>query len=49
MVYPLLQQYNGERGKIKWTKWLFYIYYPAHLIIIGVLRIAFYGDVALLF
>ncbi|MBR1373117.1 conjugal transfer protein TraX [bacterium] len=49
LVYPLLQQYNVQRGRIKWTKWLFYIYYPAHLIIIGVLRIAFYGDVTLLF
>ena len=49
LVYPLLQQYNGQRGRIKWTKWLFYIYYPAHLIVIGFLRIAFYGDVPLLF
>lgn len=49
LVYPLLQQYNGERGKIKWTKWLFYIYYPAHLIVIGILRMAFYGDISLLF
>ena len=49
LVYPLLKQYNGERGKAKWTKWLFYIYYPAHLVVIGVLRIALYGDVPLLF
>lgn len=49
LVYPLLKQYNGERGKAKWTKWLFYIYYPAHLVIIGILRIALYGDVPLLF
>ena len=49
LVYPLLRQYNGERGKAKWTKWLFYIYYPAHLVVLGVLRIALYGDVPLLF
>lgn len=49
LVYPLLKQYNGERGKAKWTKWLFYIYYPAHLVVIGVLRIALYGDIPLLF
>ena len=49
LVYPLLEQYNGERGKAKWTKWLFYIYYPAHLVIIGILRITLYGNVPLLF
>ena len=49
LVYPLLKQYNGQRGKAKWTKWLFYIYYPAHLVIVGILRIALYGDVPLLF
>ena len=49
LVYPLLKQYNGERGKAKWTKWLFYIYYPAHLVVLGVLRIALHGDVPLLF
>lgn len=49
LVYPLLKQYNGERGKMKWTKWLFYIYYPAHLIVIGVLRILIHGNVPILF
>ena len=28
---PLLAFYNGKRGKWK-LKWLFYIYYPAHLV-----------------
>jgi hypothetical protein len=36
---PLLKQYNGTRGKGGYRKWLFYIYYPAHLILIGFLRI----------
>ena len=49
LVYPFLKQYNGERGKAKWMKWFFYIYYPAHLIIIGILRMLLYGNVSLLF
>lgn len=48
-VYPVLRLYNGEKGKVKWMKWFFYLYYPIHLIIIGVLRICTYGDVSLLF
>lgn len=32
----LLKFYNGERGSSSaWNKWLFYIFYPAHLLIIG--------------
>lgn len=49
LVYPLLKRYNGERGKAKWTKWFFYLYYPAYLVIVGILRLALYGDVPLLF
>lgn len=49
LVYPLLAQYNGEKGKARWTKWLFYIYYPAHLIVIGILRLLLYGNVPILF
>lgn len=49
LVYPVLKLYNGEKGKAAWMKWIFYIYYPAHLIIIGVLRLTLYGDVPLLF
>jgi len=49
LVYPFLRMYNGERGKAKWLKWFFYIYYPLHLIILGILRIYLYGaDVSLL-
>ena len=36
---PILKCYNGERGKWKGMKWLFYIYYPAHLAILGLLRV----------
>lgn len=49
LVYPVLKLYNGEKGKAKWMKWFFYLYYPVHLFFIGVLRIGIYGDVSLLF
>ena len=49
LVWPVLKQYNGQRGKAKWTKWFFYLYYPAHLAVIGLLRILIYGNVNLLF
>lgn len=49
LVYPLLKNYNGERGKVKWLKWFFYLYYPLHLIIIGALRLYMYGNIPLLF
>ena len=44
MIYPLLKNYNGERGKAKWMKWFFYLFYPLHLVILGILRIAMYGN-----
>ncbi len=40
---PILRLYNGERGKWKGMKWFFYIYYPAHLILCGILRILLWG------
>jgi len=36
---PILYQYNGQRGTWKGMKWFFYIYYPAHLIVLGTIRI----------
>lgn len=36
---PILKLYNGERGRKKGMKWLFYIYYPAHLFVIGLIRV----------
>lgn len=32
---PLLMMYNGERGGGKATKWVFYVFYPAHLFALG--------------
>jgi len=49
LVYPVLKLYNGEKGKAKWMKWFFYIYYPAHLAVVGLIRVAVYGNVSLLF
>ena len=33
LAVPALAAYNGKRGKLK-LKHLFYIYYPAHLVVI---------------
>ena len=49
LAYPLLKNYNNEKGKIKWLKWFFYIYYPLHLIVIGILRLIVHGNIPLLF
>ncbi|MBO5291523.1 MAG: conjugal transfer protein TraX [Clostridia bacterium] len=42
---PLLMMYNGKRGKNpkvnKIMKWFFYIYYPLHLFIIGIIKYMF--------
>lgn len=40
---PILRKYGGERGKWKGMKWFFYIYYPAHLFIIGLVRVILGG------
>lgn len=40
---PILKQYNGERGQWKGMKWLFYLYYPAHLFAIGLVRVMMGG------
>lgn len=49
LVYPLLKNYNGKRGNNKCLKWFFYVYYPLHLVIIGIFRMIIYGNVPLLF
>lgn len=47
LVYPVLAQYNGKKGTAKWMKWFFYLYYPLHLILIGMLRTYLYGNISL--
>lgn len=49
LVYPFLKLYNGKKGSAKWKKWFFYLYYPLHLVLIGILRICMYGNIGLLF
>ena len=49
LTIPLLSRYNGERGKWKGMKWLFYIYYPAHLVLIGFVRLLLHGNVSIIF
>ena len=39
LAIPILYQYNRQRGRWKGMKWFFYIYYPAHLIVLGIIRI----------
>lgn len=46
---PILSCYNGKRGTFQGMKWFFYIYYPAHLVIIGIIRLIMHGDIALIF
>ena len=48
LAIPLLKMYNGERGKWKGMKWFFYIYYPAHLILCGILRILLHGNIGVM-
>jgi len=48
LTIPLLKSYNGKRGQWKGMKYLFYIYYPLHLIICGIIRIVLYGNVGVM-
>jgi protein traX len=39
LVIPIIYAYNGERGsKASFNKWFFYIFYPAHLVVLGLMR-----------
>ena len=49
LTIPLLARYNGSRGTWKGMKWFFYFYYPAHLVVIGLIRIALHGDLPIIF
>ena len=43
LTIPLLRLYNGKRGTMKGIGKLFYIYYPLHLFICGIIRILLWG------
>lgn len=38
LAIPLLKRYNGRRGSCRFMGKLFYVYYPAHLAVCGLLR-----------
>lgn len=44
LAIPLLASYNNERGKSpklnRLLKWAFYLYYPLHLLVLGLIRMA---------
>lgn len=48
LTVPLLKMYNGERGKWKGMKYVFYAYYPLHLIVCGLIRIAVHGNIGVM-
>ena len=39
LALPLLSLYNGERGECRKLGRFFYVYYPAHLALLGLLRV----------
>lgn len=44
LTIPLLKAYNGERGSFRGMKWFFYLYYPLHLVVCGIIRILLHGN-----
>ena len=44
LTIPLLKSYNGSRGTFKGMRYFFYWYYPAHLIVCGIIRILLHGS-----
>lgn len=39
---PMLLSYNGQRGRP--MKWFFYAYYPAHILVLGLVKGLVFGD-----
>jgi len=41
LAIPVLKRYNSQRGSCKFMGKLFYLYYPAHLYLCGIIRILY--------
>lgn len=48
LAIPLLGQYNGTRGKSTSMKWFFSLYYPLHLFLCGLLRLALHSTIGVI-
>ncbi|MBQ4026083.1 MAG: conjugal transfer protein TraX, partial [Treponema sp.] len=46
IVWPFMKNYNGQRGRMRFMKWFFYIYYPAHLVVCGFIRLYLHGNIS---
>lgn len=44
LTIPLLRRYNGARGSFRGMGKLFYVYYPLHLFLCGIIRIMLWGN-----
>lgn len=41
LAIPVLMTYNGKNGKSDWfSKWIFYVFYPLHLLVIGIIQMS---------
>lgn len=38
LAMPLLLLYNGEKGKYKNSKWVFYVFYPLHILVLVLIK-----------
>lgn len=43
LTIPLLRLYNGKRGSVRGIGKLFYVYYPLHLTVCGIVRVLLWG------
>lgn len=48
LAIPLLKRYQGDPGTWTGMKWLFYGYYPLHLVVCGLIRMALYGNIGVM-